>query len=202
LLDVSLSLVGLLLLSPLLLVLAVLVKLDTRGPALYRAVRVGRNGRPFTLYKFRSMVVGADALGPRVTGREDRRITAIGRFLRRTKLDELPQLLNVLAGDMSFVGPRPEDPAYVAQYSDDEREVLRVRPGITSPATLVHHHEEELLTGSDWEETYRRVLLPAKLQIEREYLQHRTLVGDLSVLFQTASVLVGGYVRRGRPADR
>jgi len=201
LLDVSLSLVLLLLVSPVLLALAVLVKLTSHGPAFYRAVRVGRHGRCFTLYKLRSMVAGADAMGPRVTGRDDRRITSVGRFLRRTKLDELPQLLNVLAGDMSFVGPRPEDPAYVAQYSEEQREVLRVRPGITSPATLMHHHEEELLTGSDWEETYRRVLLPAKLQIEREYLQRRTLGGDLSVLRQTASVLIRRQLGRGGPAN-
>jgi lipopolysaccharide/colanic/teichoic acid biosynthesis glycosyltransferase len=197
-LDVSLALLGLVFLWPLLLIFGLLVKLSSPGPMMYRAVRVGRDGRPFHLYKFRSMVVGADLIGPHVTGRDDPRITPVGRFLRRTKLDELPQLFNVLAGDMSWVGPRPEDPIYVAQYSEEQREVLRVRPGITSPATLAHHHEEDLLTGPDWEETYRRVLLPAKLRIEREYLERRTIGGDLSVLWQTASVLFGHVRQRQR----
>ena len=195
LLDISISLLGLIVLSPLLLVVAVVVKCSSQGPVLYRARRAGRNGRPFTLYKFRSMVVDAADRGPRVTGSNDPRITGVGRILRRTKLDELPQLFNTLIGDMSLVGPRPEDPGYVKSYSADQLQVLRVKPGITSPATVLHRHEEELLNGPDWEETYRRVILPAKLEIELEYLSRRTLSKDVVILARTASAL---FMKRSR----
>ena len=169
------------------LAVAIAVKCGSRGPVLYRARRAGKDGRLFTLYKFRSMVADAEHLGPRVTPRVDPRVTRVGRVLRRTKLDELPQLFNTLIGDMSLVGPRPEDPAYVRGYSADQLAVLRVKPGITSPASVAHFHEEELLTGPDWEETYRRTILPAKLRIELEYLSQRTLVKDVRILAQTAS---------------
>jgi len=195
LLDISISLLGLIVLSPLLLVVAVVVKCSSQGPVLYRARRAGRNGRPFTLYKFRSMVVDAADRGPRVTGSDDPRVTGVGRILRRTKLDELPQLFNTLIGDMSLVGPRPEDPGYVKSYSADQLQVLRVKPGITSPATVLHRHEEELLNGPDWEETYRRVILPAKLEIELEYLSRRTLSKDVVILARTASAL---FMKRSR----
>ena len=137
LLDVSISLAGLVVLSPLLLIVAVVVKCSSPGPVLYCAPRVGKDGRVFKLYKFRSMVVDAADRGPRVTGRDDPRLTAVGRVLRRTKLDELPQLFNTLAGDMSLVGPRPEDPLYVKSYSAAQLQVLRVKPGITSAATIL-----------------------------------------------------------------
>ncbi len=197
LLDVSLSFIALVVLAPVLLVVAVLVKITSPGPVLYRATRVGQHGRLFTLYKFRSMVVNADSVGPRVTGTGDARVTRVGRLLRTTKLDELPQLFNTLSGNMSLVGPRPEDPEYVTGYTAREREVLRVKPGITSPATVLHHDEEEMLTGPDWEERYRRDILPAKLQIELEYLERRTCRGDLKVLLQTASVILSRHVRFG-----
>lgn len=195
LLDVSVSVVALIALAPLFLVLAIAVKCTSAGPVLHRAVRSGQDGRPFTLYKFRSMVVDAASRGPRITASGDPRVTRVGRILRRTKLDELPQLFNTLVGDMSLVGPRPEDPDYVASYSEDQRQVLRVKPGITSPATLLHRHEEELLNGPDWEETYRREILPAKLEIELAYLRRRTLVEDLRVLAHTASAI---FTRRAR----
>jgi lipopolysaccharide/colanic/teichoic acid biosynthesis glycosyltransferase len=195
LLDVGMSLIGLVLLSPLLAVLAIAVRLSSPGPVLYRAQRVGQGGRTFTLYKFRSMVVDADSRGPRVTGSGDSRITPIGRFLRRTKLDELPQLFNTLIGDMSLVGPRPEDPGYVQGYSPVQRQVLSVRPGMTSPATVLHRHEEDMLTGPDWEDTYRTKILPAKLSIELEYLQRRTVADDMRVLAQTVAAL---FKRRER----
>jgi lipopolysaccharide/colanic/teichoic acid biosynthesis glycosyltransferase len=195
LLDVTVSVVGLIVLAPLFLVLAIAVKCSSPGPVLHRGRRCGKDGRPFTLYKFRSMVVDAAQRGPRITASGDPRVTSVGRFLRRTKLDELPQLFNTLIGDMSLVGPRPEDPGYVASYSADQRQVLRVKPGITSPATLLHCHEEELLTGPDWEETYRRKILPAKLEIELAYLRRRTLGEDLRVLAHTASAM---FSRRPR----
>ncbi len=189
LLDISISLLGLIVLSPLLLIVAVVVKCSSPGPVLYRAPRVGKDGRVFTLYKFRSMVIDAADRGPRVTGRDDPRVTAVGRVLRRTKLDELPQLFNTLAGDMSLVGPRPEDPLYVKSYSAEQLQVLRVKPGITSPATILHRHEEQMLTGPDWEDTYVTEILPAKLQIELDYLSVRTLSTDVRILAQTASAL-------------
>lgn len=187
--DICFSLVALTVSMPLLLVLAIAIKCSSPGPVLYRSRRIGQDGHPFTLYKFRSMVVGAAEQGPRVTGSGDARVTRLGRMLRRTKLDELPQLFNTLIGDMSLVGPRPEDPEYVKLYSPDQRQVLRVKPGITSPATVLHRHEEDLLNGPDWEETYRRVVLPAKLEIELAYLQRRTVATDLRVLAQTAAAL-------------
>ena len=197
LLDVSISLLGLIILSPVMLIIAVVVKCSSRGPVLYRARRVGKDGRLFHLYKFRSMVADAADRGPRVTGSGDPRVTAVGRLLRRTKLDELPQLFNTLVGDMSLVGPRPEDPGYVNLYSAEQLQVLRVRPGITGAATLLHRHEEQMLTGPDWDETYRREILPAKLRIELEYLSRRTLPGDMRILAQTASALFTKPPRHG-----
>jgi lipopolysaccharide/colanic/teichoic acid biosynthesis glycosyltransferase len=188
-LDVSVSLLGLILLSPVLLLAALVVKCSSPGPVLYRARRVGKDGRLFDLYKFRSMVADADECGPKITGSGDPRVTRIGRILRRTKIDELPQLFNTLTGDMSLVGPRPEDPGYVRSYSPEQRQVLRVKPGITSAATVLHRHEEQMLVGSDWEEKYRTEILPAKLRIELDYLSRRTLSQDLLILAQTVSAL-------------
>jgi lipopolysaccharide/colanic/teichoic acid biosynthesis glycosyltransferase len=199
-LDVALSLVALMVLAPLLLVVAITVKFSSPGPVLYRARRAGRYGKPFTLYKFRSMVAGASGCGPRVTGSGDPRITPIGRVLRRTKLDELPQFFNILKGDMRLVGPRPEDPALVETYSADERRLLTVKPGLTSPATVLHRYEEELLAGPDPETAYRREVLPMKLQVELEYLDRRTVVEDLRVLGHTVLALFARRARLG--ADR
>jgi len=188
-LDVLLSAVALLVLAPLLLVVAIAVKLSSPGPVLYRARRAGRYGRPFTLYKFRSMVVGGPGSGPRITGTDDPRITRVGRILRRTKLDELPQFFNTLRGDMSLVGPRPEDPALVETYSADQRRLLTVKPGLTSPATVLNRYEEERLSGPDPEAAYRRDVLPMKLRMELEYLDRRTVSEDLRVLGQTVRAL-------------
>lgn len=188
-LDISLSLAALVLASPLLVVIALAVAVDSPGPVLYRARRVGQGGRVFTLYKFRTMVAGADS-GPAITRRDDPRVTRVGLFLRRTKLDELPQLLNTLVGNMSLVGPRPEDPAYVRLYSTDQRRVLDAKPGITSPATILHRHEERMLDGADWERTYRTRILPEKLRLELEYLSRRTLGRDLRILAATGLALL------------
>jgi len=193
LLDFSLSSIGLCLLSPLFLVVAIVIKVTSPGPVFYKALRVGRGGRLFRLYKFRTMVVDADHLGPPLTGEDDQRITAsIGSFLRHTKIDELPQLFNVIKGDMNLVGPRAEDPKYVASYTDKQRQVLRVKPGITSLASVLYRHEERLLCGPDREETYLRDLLPAKLAIELNYLGRRTLWADLVVLGKTFIALFQG----------
>jgi len=183
--DILASFIGLLLLSPLFALVALALKLDSAGPVFYRAQRVGRNGVPFRLYKFRSMMVDADKRGPGITATGDARITRVGRFLRRTKIDELPQLINVLKGEMSLVGPRPEDPRYVALYTPEQRRVLAVRPGITSAASLAYRHEEQLLAGEDWETVYRTRVLPDKLAIDLAYLERRTFASDLKLILQT-----------------
>ncbi len=183
--DVLASAAGLVILSPLLLVLAVAVKLESPGPVFYRATRIGRGGVPFRLFKFRSMIAGADRQGPGITTAGDSRVTGVGRVLRRTKLDELPQLFNVLKGDMSVVGPRPEDPRYVALYTPEQQEVLSVRPGITSPASVRYRHEEAVLTGPDWETIYIQQVMPEKLSIDLEYARHASLRRDIGILAQT-----------------
>ncbi|MFZ1595653.1 MAG: sugar transferase [Anaerolineae bacterium] len=181
--------VGLMLLSPLFCWIALWIKLTSPGPVFYRAVRVGQDGRPFRLYKFRSMIAGTDRQGPGITATGDPRITRVGRFLRRAKLDELPQLLNVLKGEMSLVGPRPEDPRYVALYTPEQRRVLAVRPGITSAASLAFRHEEQLLAGEDWETHYRARVLPDKLALDLAYLARRTLLSDLALILRTLAAV-------------
>ena len=182
--------VGLLLLSPLLFVMALWVKLDSPGPVFYRALRVGRGGIPFRVFKFRSMIVDADRRGPGITTAGDARVTASGRWLRRTKVDELPQLLNVLRGDMSLVGPRPEDPRYVAHYTPEQRQILAYRPGITSAASLEYRHEELLLTGSNWETVYLQEIMPAKLAVDLAYMAQRSMYTDLQLILGTVMSMV------------
>lgn len=175
---------------PLVTIIAVVVKMGDWGPVFYKARRVGRSGEIFSLYKFRTMTVEADRHGPGITIAGDSRITPIGRILRRSKLDELPQLLNVLRGEMSLVGPRPEDPRYVRHYTDKQREVLSVRPGITGAASVEYRDEERILVGPDWETQYMHVIMPHKLEIELDYLKRRSLVTDLILLGRTALSLV------------
>ncbi|HUY74129.1 MAG TPA: polysaccharide biosynthesis protein [Candidatus Dormibacteraeota bacterium] len=189
--DIVLSAIGLILLSPLLLVIAVMVKLDSPGPAIHRGIRVGRNQKNFRIYKFRSMTVAPIKTGPKVTAADDPRITRTGRLLRRTKLDELPQLLNVLRGEMSIVGPRPEDPEFVALYSEDQLRLLGLRPGITSPASLAFHDEEALLNWSDAQREYTDNLLQHKLALEVEYLDDHSFAGDLVIVVRTIDVILG-----------
>ena len=190
LLDVIAAAGGLIVLSPLFLLTAVLIKRDSPGPVFYRARRVGKDGHEFRLYKFRSMVAGADRKGPGITAAGDSRVTKVGRFLRRTKLDELPQLINVLTGDMSLVGPRPEDPRYVALYTQEQRQVLAVRPGITSAASLTYRDESTLLSGEDWERRYIQKIMPHKLAIDLDYQARRTLASDLNLILRTVLALV------------
>jgi lipopolysaccharide/colanic/teichoic acid biosynthesis glycosyltransferase len=185
LIDVVGSGVGLVILAPVLGVVAVAVKIGSPGPVLYRAKRVGQRGKLFHLYKFRSMRVNADKQGLGITTHNDSRVTPIGKILRRTKLDELPQLLNVFKGEMSLVGPRPEDPRYVELYTVEQRRVLEVKPGITSLATLEYRHEEALLTATDPEKQYIEQIMPAKLTIDLEYVTHATILTDLTILFKT-----------------
>ncbi len=184
-LDVVASGIGLVLLVPLFAVVAAWVKLDSPGPVFYRARRVGKGGVEFCAFKFRSMVVGSDKAGPALTLPGDSRVTRSGSMLRRTKIDELPQLLNVLRGEMALVGPRPEDPRYVETYGEEQRQLLAVRPGITSPASLRYRCEEAELAGPDWETRYREIVLPDKLALDLAYLRNRSITSDLRVVART-----------------
>jgi lipopolysaccharide/colanic/teichoic acid biosynthesis glycosyltransferase len=189
--DVLIAAFALFICAPLFLALAILIKLDSRGPVFFRGTRVGKDGVLFSIYKFRTMVSDAAQRGAGITTRNDPRITRVGKFLRRSKLDELPQLWNVLRGEMSLVGPRPEDPRYLRYYSPAQRAVLRATPGITSVASLAFRHEEQMLEGAAWEETYIQRVLPAKLDLELAYLQRRTFWSDLAVLGRTGLALFG-----------
>jgi lipopolysaccharide/colanic/teichoic acid biosynthesis glycosyltransferase len=189
-LDLIGSGMGLLLLAPLFAVIGLAVKLTSPGPAFYKAQRVGQGGQLFELYKFRSMCQDADRTGPGITCQDDPRITPLGRLLRRAKLDELPQLINVFRGEMSLVGPRPEDPRYVALYAAQQRQVLAFRPGITSPASLHYRDEEGWLEGDNWEKLYVERIMPAKLDLDLAYLQQRTAWTDLQLVMKTLASLL------------
>jgi lipopolysaccharide/colanic/teichoic acid biosynthesis glycosyltransferase len=189
--DIGASLLGLLLLAPILALIAVLVKCTSRGPALFWQERVGREGKPFRLAKFRSMVIDAEKKGPGITSSGDCRVTPFGGVLRRSKIDELPQLWNVLVGEMSIVGPRPEMSCYVASYSEDQKRVLQVRPGITDPASIQYRHEERVLAQSeDAEKLYVRAILPHKLELNLEYLEKMSLFFDFKLILQTLRSLL------------
>ncbi|MFZ0635194.1 MAG: sugar transferase [Candidatus Acidiferrales bacterium] len=184
--DVACAVFGLIVLAPLLAAVAIAVKLSSRGPIFFRQERVGRYGRLFSIVKFRTMTARAAESGPRITSSGDPRITSFGRFLRRYKLDESPQLWNVLRGDMSFVGPRPELASYVALYSPAQAEVLTVRPGITDTASLAYRHEEELLAmHPEPERFYSREILPRKLDYNLEYIGAMSFATDLKLIFRT-----------------
>ena len=194
--DILASALGLLLLSPLLVGVALWVKLDSPGPVFFRQVRVGRGGREFRIHKFRTMVVQDDTRSAQITVGADPRITRVGAWLRRTKCDELAQLIDVLQGTMSLVGPRPEVPRYVAHYPAALKDVvLSVRPGITDPASLAGLDESaELAAAADPEVHYIRVILPRKLALQADYARQATLASDLRMLARTLRVLAG---RRG-----
>ena len=192
--DLVLAFFGLLLLGPsLFLVLAMVVKLSDGGPVFFRQQRVGRHGRLFWIWKFRTMVVDADKTGLKITSGNDPRITRIGRFLRKTKLDELPQLGNVLLGEMSFVGPRPEVPRYVELYTPAQREILKLKPGITDLATLQFRNEEELLRSAvDVESFYVENCLPRKIELNLLYAKRAGLWQDTLMILRT----VFAFLRR------
>lgn len=189
--DILCSGLGLLLLSPLLLAVAAWIKLDSRGPVMFRQERVGRHGRPFRIHKFRTMRVDAPQLGPQITIGDDARITRSGRWLRASKVDELPQLWDVLRGAMSLVGPRPEVPRYVALYPAALRElVLSVRPGITDPASLSFRNESELLAkAADPEREYVEVVMPMKLNLAADYVRNASLLGDIRLILATLGAI-------------
>jgi lipopolysaccharide/colanic/teichoic acid biosynthesis glycosyltransferase len=188
--DIVVSAVALLVLSPVLVILGLMVALTSPGGAFFRQVRVGRAGKEFRLFKFRTMRPGSEALGQITVGGRDPRITGIGYFLRKSKMDELPQLINVLLGDMSLVGPRPEVPRYVALYSAEQRMVLNVRPGITSAASIAYMDENEILGRSaDPHRAYVEEVMPAKLALDLDYVKDRSFFRDLSIILRTITGL-------------
>jgi len=192
-LDVLVAAVGLVLTSPVLLAAAVAVRLDSPGPAIFRQRRVGLGGESFDILKFRTMREDAESLGAQLTIGADPRVTRVGKFLRAWKIDELPQLINVLRGEMALVGPRPEVPRYVDLYTPEQRQVLRARPGITDPASIQFRSESEFMARQeDPERYYREVLMPLKLQINLDYLARRTLASDFGILVETAKAVVTG----------
>jgi lipopolysaccharide/colanic/teichoic acid biosynthesis glycosyltransferase len=189
--DIFGSALGLIVLSPVLALLAVAIKADSRGPVLYRGARVGVNGRRFNILKFRSMVTDAEKIGGSSTPEDDPRVTRVGRFLRANKLDELPQLWNVLIGQMSFVGPRPQVQWAVDRYTPEERLVLSVKPGITDYASLRFANEGEILKGStDPDRDYMEKIHPEKMRLSLEYVRSRSFSGDLAIIAQTLGAVI------------
>jgi lipopolysaccharide/colanic/teichoic acid biosynthesis glycosyltransferase len=183
--DVIVACIGLLLLSPMFLVLAVRIKLFDGGPVFYRARRTGFLGAEFNLIKFRTMVINADTLGAGITVADDKRITPVGKLIRSHKLDEYPQLINIVLRNMNLVGPRPEDPRYTALYDQHQKKILNIRPGITSPASIKFKNETELLRGSEWEKKYVNEVMPKKISIDMEYFRNNTFLSDIRVILKT-----------------
>jgi lipopolysaccharide/colanic/teichoic acid biosynthesis glycosyltransferase len=188
--DLTLSLVALIVFAPLLAVLALMIKRDSPGPVFYRGLRVGRFGKPFRILKFRTMVADADRLGGPSSAADDVRITKVGHLLRRSKLDELPQLLNVVKGEMSLVGPRPEVPEYVALFSSEEKAILSVLPGISDWASIWNSDEGAVLAGSpDPEKIYLERIRPEKIRLQLQYVRSRSFWTDVQILRDTLKVL-------------
>ena len=184
--DVVSSLIGIILLFPILLILWIFIQLESSGGGFYRQVRVGKDGVDFRLWKFRTMQTGADKKGLLTIGGRDSRVTRIGFYLRKYKIDELPQLINVLVGEMSIVGPRPEVRKYVNLYTSDQLKVLSVKPGITDYASIEYSNENELLAQSaNPEKTYIEEVLPAKLELNQKYINERRFLTDLRIIFHT-----------------
>ena len=191
--DIAISGAALAVLWPVLLLIALAIKLDDPGPVFYRQERVGKNGKPFRIFKFRSMIADADKKGLAITVGRDSRITRVGAFLRRTKLDELAQLLNVFIGQMSFVGPRPEVEEYVRLYTPYQRQVLLVRPGITDYASIAYRNENDLLAGADDpQRMYIETIMPAKLELNMKYLREISPVADVKLILKTVAAVVRG----------
>jgi lipopolysaccharide/colanic/teichoic acid biosynthesis glycosyltransferase len=189
--DIIASFVILLIFSPVLLILALAIKLDSPGPVFYRQVRVGRYNRDFKIYKFRTMVQDADKIGPAVTTGEDKRITRVGKLIRRCRLDEFSQLINVLNGTMSLVGPRPEVRRYVNAYSPEGMATLLIRPGITAPSSIAFKDEDRLLVAdADPDKIYIERILPPKTQLNLEYLRNISVLGDIKIMFQTIAAVL------------
>jgi len=188
--DITFSFIGLIFFSPFLLIFALRIKFNSKGSVFFRGRRIGKNGKIFRIFKFRTMINNAENLGGPSTAADDPRLTKIGKFLRKHNLDELPQLINVLKGEMSFVGPRPEVPSEVETYNKEIKDlILSVKPGITDLATLENIHEEEILKGSkDAHKTYREVIKPKKLELACKYVKERSFWLDIKIIVRTIKV--------------
>ncbi|MCX8084290.1 MAG: sugar transferase [Calditerrivibrio sp.] len=190
--DIIFSMFALVVLSPLFLVITLLIKMDSKGPVFYKQDRVGKDFKKFKLFKFRTMIQDADKVGPLVTAERDPRITKVGAFLRKWKLDELPQFFNVLIGDMSIVGPRPEVEKYVTLFIDEYKAILSIKPGITDYATLQYRNEEEIMAKyDDVEKGYIEEVLPKKIELYRVYIDDFSFITDLKIVFKTISRILG-----------
>lgn len=188
--DLFLSLISLVISTPVFLLSMILAKIQSRGAVFYKARRVGKDGRVFVMYKFRTMIENADQIGIGLTTHQDQRVTLIGKFLRKTKLDELPNLINVIKGEMSLVGPRPESPEYVKYYSDRQKQVLQVTPGITGPSQIANRDEEnKLKSHEDIEHYYITELMPKKLELDLNYVATRSFMVDIGWLVRTFLVI-------------
>ena len=183
--DITLSLFGLIILLPFMLIIAILIKIDSKGPVFFKQIRVTKNGKEFKIFKYRTMRVGSDKYSQITVGKDDR-ITKIGLFLRKYKLDEIPQLINVLIGDMSLVGPRPEVPKYVALYTDEQKEILKVRAGITDYASIEFSDENDLLASEeDPEKAYIEKIMPKKIELNKKYLSKISILTDIKIILLT-----------------
>lgn len=184
--DIIVSFIGLVVLSPLFLAIAILIKRDSKGLVFFRGERVGRFGKPFKIYKFRTMIANADKLGGPSTAADDLRLTRMASFLKKYQLDELPQLINVLKGEMSLVGPRPEVPMYVNMFTEEEKPILSVHPGMTDYASLWDFHQGELLQGSaDPEKTYMEEIRPQKIKLQLKYVREHSFWVDFKIILKT-----------------
>lgn len=183
--DITLSLFGLIILLPFMLIIAILIKLDSKGPVFFKQIRVTKNGREFKIFKYRTMRVDSDKYS-QITVGKDNRITKIGAFLRKYKLDEIPQLINVFIGDMSLVGPRPEVPKYVAFYTDEQKEILKVRAGITDYASIEFSDENDLLASEeDPEKAYIEKIMPKKIELNKKYILEISILTDIKIILLT-----------------
>ena len=202
--DFVISLSGLILLSPLLIIVGLFIKIESKGPVFYRGVRIGRCGKPFKIFKFRSMIQDAEKIGASSTGLSDMRVTRCGRFIRKLKFDELPQLINVLIGDMSLVGPRPEVQKFVDLYTEEEKAILTVRPGITDWSSIQFHNEGEIIEASgtqDADEAYARLIRPEKLRLQLKYVKEWNLWIDVKIIIATLLTIVSTHIG-GRCSER
>lgn len=189
--DITFSTIGLILLLPLLILIAILLKSESKGPVFYKQVRVGLNSTDFKIFKFRTMFVGSDKKGLLTIGDKDPRVTKIGFFLRKYKLDELPQLINVFVGNMSVVGPRPEVRKYVSLYSESDLEILSVKPGITDFASIIFRNEAEILKNSDSpEDLYIKEIMPRKIAINKEYIEDNNILVDVKIILKTLKTII------------
>jgi len=190
--DLIAAALGVLVLAPVYIAIALAIKLTSPGPVFYRGVRTGLHGKPFRIYKFRTMVVDAEKIGGPSTGKDDPRITPVGGFLRRYKLDELPQLFNVISGEMSLVGPRPEVPQYTDEYQGEELLILTVRPGITDYASIKFSRLDEVLGSEDPDRVYEEKVRPVKNALRIKYVKERSFWGDIALIFNTLFRIVRG----------